>query len=74
MNVLVNGIGNIGTTVIQLLLKYKSLTGIKTIYANKNSLKPWHLAELELLKDQGIIVTTTKRKMILNGSKMSSKT
>ncbi len=61
MNVLVNGIGNIGTTVIQLLLKYKSLTGIKTIYANKNSLKPWHLAELELLKDQGIIVTTTKK-------------
>jgi len=61
MNVLVNGIGNIGTTVIQLLLKYKSLLGIRTIYANKNILRPWHISELELLKEQGIIVSTSTK-------------
>lgn len=58
MKVLVNGIGNIGSTMLQLLVRYKSDFGIETIYANKNTLKPWHTTELELLRRQGIVLTT----------------
>lgn len=61
MRVLVNGIGNIGTTVLQLLLKYKSDFGIEKIYANKNSLKPWQGPEMEEFKRLGVILTSPKK-------------
>lgn len=61
MQVLVNGIGNIGTTILQLLVRYKSDFGIRKIYANKNSLKPWQAAELEHLQAQGIILTSPQK-------------
>lgn len=61
MQVLVNGIGNIGTTVLQLLVRYKSDFGIDKIYANKNTLKPWQYAEMEHLQAQGIILTSPKK-------------
>lgn len=58
MNVLVNGIGNIGTTVLQLLVRYKTEFGIARIYANKNNLKPWQKPEMLALQKQGIILTS----------------
>lgn len=58
MKVLVNGIGNIGSTLIQLLIKYKKELSINTIYANKNVPKKWHQAELNLLQEQGVIITS----------------
>lgn len=61
MQVLVNGIGNIGTTVLQLLVRYKSEFGIDKLYANKNSLKAWQLADMEYLQAQGIILTSPKK-------------
>lgn len=61
MNILVNGIGNIGTTILQLLVRYKNEFGIAKIYANKNSLKSWHHAEIDYLKEQGIILTSPER-------------
>lgn len=61
MKVLVNGIGNIGTTVLQLLVRYKSEFGIAKIYANKNTLKPWQLTDMEYLQAQGIILTSPKK-------------
>ena len=39
MNVLVNGIGNIGQTVLAFLIKHKALLEIDTIYAFKNTPK-----------------------------------
>lgn len=58
MNVLVNGIGNIGTTVLNLLVKYKKDFGISTIYANKNTIRDWNLEELDTLRQLGVILTT----------------
>lgn len=60
MNVLVNGIGNIGSTVLQVLVKYKQELGISTIYANKNLLKPWQHQEMDFLRKQGIVLTSPK--------------
>jgi glyceraldehyde-3-phosphate dehydrogenase type II len=61
MQVLVNGIGNIGTTILQLLVRYKSEFGLDKIYANKNSLKPWQSADMAYLQAQGIILTSPKK-------------
>lgn len=59
MNVLVNGLGNIGKTVLSVLLKYKELLEIKNIYALKNtSINEWNLVDLEILQDQGVIICT----------------
>lgn len=41
MNVLVNGLGNIGTTLLGFLIKYKDQFGIDTIYALKNRPLTW---------------------------------
>lgn len=35
MRVLVNGVGNIGTTLLNILNDYRELLGIKEIYAKK---------------------------------------
>jgi len=58
MNVLVNGIGNIGTTVLNLLVRYKNELGISKIYANKNTPHSWNEVELDVLRDAGIILCT----------------
>lgn len=58
MNILVNGIGNIGTTLLCALNKYKDLFGIETVYALKNTPKQWHQEDLRFLEHQGIIVCT----------------
>lgn len=54
MKVLVNGIGNIGTTLLNLLVKYKYDLGISEIYANKNKPQPWQVNDLILLKSNGV--------------------
>ncbi|MCH2225636.1 MAG: hypothetical protein MK066_12770 [Crocinitomicaceae bacterium] len=58
MNILVNGIGNIGTTLVSLLNKYKEILEIDTVYALKNSPMPWHQDDLDYLENQGIKVCT----------------
>lgn len=58
MNVLVNGIGNIGTTVLSVLTRFRKELGIDTIYALKSTLLPWQDADLETLKDLGVVVCT----------------
>ncbi len=56
MKVLVNGLGNIGTTLLELLIQYQSVLGIESIYALKNQPMPWHKEELKELQDRGVIV------------------
>lgn len=58
MNVLVNGIGNIGTTVLSLLVRYKEELNIRKIYALKNHLNPWQEADLQELQDLGVEICT----------------
>jgi len=61
MIVLVNGIGNIGTTISNILNDYKSELGITKIYALKNSkIQEWNSVEIELLISKGIEVCSTK--------------
>ena len=56
MNVLVNGIGNIGTTLLNLLAAYKQHLNIDNIYALKNSkVQPWQWPEINFLKNSGVI-------------------
>lgn len=50
MKVLVNGLGNIGTTVCQLLAEYKDLLNITSIVAHKRTQAPWNESDLNLLK------------------------
>ncbi len=55
MNILVNGIGNIGTTLLQLLVRYKDLLGIDSVHALKNTtVQPWKEEELKILQNLGI--------------------
>lgn len=58
MNILVNGIGNIGTTLLALLVKYKTEFGIDQIYALKNELKPWQHDDIEQLASAGIQIVS----------------
>ncbi len=58
MKVLVNGIGNIGTTVLNVLARFQDILGITQIYALKNTLHPWNHIDLEHLTEQGIIICT----------------
>jgi glyceraldehyde-3-phosphate dehydrogenase/erythrose-4-phosphate dehydrogenase len=63
MNVLVNGIGNIGSTLINLLLHYKVELGIDEVYACKRTITPWNQAELQLLKDKGVKICTSGKSL-----------
>ncbi|MBN2663032.1 MAG: hypothetical protein JXR68_05235 [Bacteroidales bacterium] len=54
MNVLVNGIGNIGTTLLSLLADYKKKLKIDNIFALKNRFNNWNLPEIQLLQNKGI--------------------
>jgi glyceraldehyde-3-phosphate dehydrogenase/erythrose-4-phosphate dehydrogenase len=63
MNVLVNGIGNIGSTLINLLLHYKVELGIDEVYACKRTITPWNQAELQLLKDKGVKICTAGKSL-----------
>lgn len=66
MNILVNGIGNIGTTLLGLLVKYKTELGINNLYALKNNLKPWQQDDIAYLESQGIKVVSKDGKHFPN--------
>ncbi|MBK7131202.1 MAG: hypothetical protein IPH66_17855 [Crocinitomicaceae bacterium] len=61
MKVLVNGIGNIGSTLLALLVKYQLDFGISQIYANKNSIQPWHEPELNYLRSLGVCISSSQK-------------
>ena len=65
MNILVNGIGNIGTTVLNLLLDYQQQLGITKIYAKKRSLTSWNVADLKALAGRGVIICTHRENQAL---------
>ena len=54
MIVLINGLGNIGITLANLLVHYKDLLGIKEIWASKRTIAPWLLPELKILESKGV--------------------
>ncbi len=57
MKILVNGIGNIGTTVLNILCEYKKELDIQHIYALKNTqISEWNKVNLEILKKKGVII------------------
>jgi len=56
MKVMVNGVGNIGTTLLQVLAAHRDTLGITEVYARKNTVRPWDVAGLELLKGLDVTV------------------
>jgi glyceraldehyde-3-phosphate dehydrogenase (NAD(P)) len=55
MKVLVNGLGNIGTTLANVLLEFRAELGIDTVYVFKNWPEPWLEQDEELLKAHGAV-------------------
>lgn len=64
MNVLINGGGNIGTTLCNILFTYKSLLQIDKIFLKKNSNRPWQEVDLEILKELGVYIIDKEAKLI----------
>ena len=61
MNILVNGIGNIGQTLLGVLCDHQGLLGIKNIYALKNTqITDWNRQDIKLLMNMGVIICTKK--------------
>ncbi len=54
--VLVNGMGNIGTTLVHFLAKYAELFGIHKIYLYKRTLKLWNEAERAYIEILGVTI------------------
>jgi glyceraldehyde-3-phosphate dehydrogenase (NAD(P)) len=52
--ILVNGLGNIGTSLVNLLLHYQTELGINKIYAAKRTFHEWNRAELAFLAIKGV--------------------
>jgi glyceraldehyde-3-phosphate dehydrogenase type II len=55
-NVLVNGMGNIGTTIANLLLRYRKDLQMNQLYVAKRSFKEWNKVERDFLEEQGAII------------------
>ncbi len=67
MNVLVNGIGNIGTTLLNLLVDHKEKLEISTLYAHKNTnISAWNHAEIAILVAKGIKICTKHKYQYLD--------
>ena len=60
MHILINGMGNIGTTLVYLLEKYSDLLGIEKTYLYKRTIQPWNEAERAHLESLGVIICTTE--------------
>jgi glyceraldehyde-3-phosphate dehydrogenase type II len=59
MKVLVNGIGNIGQTILGVLCDYKLTLKITEIYALKNTeITEWNKTEINFLEQKGVIICT----------------
>lgn len=54
MKVLVNGVGNIGTTLANLLSDFKEILNISTVYVYKNTLQTWKVIDLSFLEKKGV--------------------
>lgn len=62
MKILVNGIGNIGQTLLSILKDEQSVLPIKEIYALKNTaILDWNREEINLLKEKGIKICTKNK-------------
>lgn len=55
MKVLVNGLGNIGTTLANTLLEFRDVLNIDTVFVYKNRPEPWLDPDEELLKIRGAV-------------------
>jgi len=62
MNILVNGIGNIGTTLLLLLSKFKKELSISKIYALKNRFFEWNESDINLLQSNGVEICSKDEK------------
>ena len=57
MKVLVNGIGNIGQTILGILCDYKLILKITEIYALKNTtISAWNKTEIDIIEQKGVII------------------
>lgn len=53
MNILINGLGNIGTTLANILLDYNNLLGIDDVLIHKNTSTPWNAQDVTFLESKG---------------------
>lgn len=56
MRVLINGLGNIGSTLTAVLLRYREVLGISEVLVVKNQPRPWEARRYEWLESQGITI------------------
>ena len=61
MNVLVNGVGNIGTTLLALLVEHKTLLKIDTVFALKNKPMPWQEDDLNYIASTGVRICSRNK-------------
>ncbi|MBU0936816.1 MAG: hypothetical protein KKI09_02055 [Spirochaetes bacterium] len=61
MKLLINGLGNIGTTLANVLLRYRNELGFSTLYGLKNMPKAWEAVQYELLQEQGLTIITKEQ-------------
>lgn len=61
MKVLVNGVGNIGTTLACLLVDFKTKLNIDEVIVFKNFPQPWLINDLNILESKGITIKTSKQ-------------
>ena len=59
MKILVNGLGNIGTTLTNLLVRYQKELGIDEVWACKRTINPWNQVELDILLENGALICTS---------------
>ena len=50
MKILINGGGNIGTTIANLMIRFKDLLGISHVYLHKNLPQKWRDTDLDFLE------------------------
>ena len=60
MNILINGLGNIGTTIANLCLDFKEILAIDKVYVYKNLPESWLGQDIELLREKGAIICSAK--------------
>lgn len=59
MKILVNGLGNIGSTLTNLILKYQQELGIEEVWACKRTINPWNQTEIDILLENGALICTS---------------
>ena len=56
LKVLINGMGNIGSTLANLILQYQKELHVDQIFVYKRSLQPWNKVEREMLIKKGVVI------------------